>query len=154
MRLLEIAILFPLTAGVLMPSPRDASETKLHVVVPKILSEQAARRLAGDSDAPAPVLILEGVQVFMNQGLTIDVLGEPKRGSSRSGPVLAVTGVVAQQPPETPRSAPHKITITVPLNEKAAELLAKQTQITLTLRVEGEGKIKLDRAYFETKEDH
>jgi len=154
MRRLEIALLFPLLAGVLMCGPSESSETKLHLVVPKILSEQAARRLAGEADAPSPVLILEGVQVVMNQGLTIDVLGEPKRGSSRPGPLLAVAGVVAQEPPESANSAVHKITITVPLNEKAAELLARQSQVTLTLKVEGEGKIKLDRAYFDTKESH
>ena len=153
MRPIEIALLFPLLAGFIMCSPSDAGETRLHVVVPKILSQQAVRRLAGDSNAPAPILILEGVQVAMNQGLTIDVLGEPKRGSPRPGPLLAITGVVAQQPPETPNSAIHKITITVPLNEKAAELLARQNEVTLTLKVEGEGKIKLDRAYFETKDN-
>jgi hypothetical protein len=154
MRPLEIALLFPLLAGVLMSGPSESSETRLHLVVPKILSEQAARRLAGESDAPPPILILEGVQVVMNRGLTIDVLGEPKRGSSRTGPLLAVAGVVAQEPPESPNSTVHKINITVPLNDKAAELLAKQSQVTLTLKVEGEGKIKLDRAYFDTTESH
>ncbi len=152
MRPIEIALLFPLLAGVVMSSPSDAGETKLHLVVPKILSEQAVRRLAGDSDTPSPVLVLEGVQVVMNRGLTIDVLGEPKRGSSRPGPLLAIAGVVAQQPPESPNSTVHKINLTVPLNEKAAELLARQSEVTLTLKLEGEGKIKLDRAYFQTQE--
>jgi len=35
------------------------------------------------------------------------------------------------------------------LNDKAAYFLARRTEVTLTLRVEDEGTIKLDRAYFE-----
>lgn len=152
MKLRSGAFLFPVLAGVLMSNPSGGSETKLRVAVPKTLSERAARRVAGDSTVPAPILILEGVQIASNKGLTIDVLGEPPRGSSRPGPILAVTGLVAQQPPETPNPAMQKITMTVPLNEKAAALLAGRAEVTLTLKVEGDGKIKLDRAYFETDE--
>src|SRR5258708_13054385 len=115
MRRIEIALLFPLLAGVVMSSPSGAGETKLHLVVPKILSEQSARRLAGDSDTPSPVLVLEGVQVVMNRGLTIDVLGEPKRGPSRPRPLSAPPGVPAPHPPNTPNPPSPHITSTIPL---------------------------------------
>src|SRR5438309_7797195 len=131
MRMPATAFSFCLLAGLLRCSASDGGEVKLHLTVPKVVAEQATQSLRGEANVPAPVLILEGVQFPSNQGLTFEVLGEPKRGSAGARQVLAVTGSVAQQPPETPNPTVQKITMPVPLNAKAAAFLAGQSEVTL-----------------------
>jgi hypothetical protein len=138
--------------AVLLPAgSAEQKGTKLHLTVPKQVSSDAAARAAGDAHASPPILMLEGVEISYNEGLTIKVLGPPEPGSDEPT-VLAVTGMVGGQ--KNPNAPPQKFTLAVPLNDKASQLLEKRNEIDLTLQVEdneNRAPLKLDRAYFATK---
>lgn len=123
----------------------------LRLTVPKAVAARAALRAAGDVTTSPPILILEGVELGEAEGITIKVLGPPKPGSSAPGAVLAVTSMVGH-PQKAPKPPLHKTTLAVPLNDKAAKLLADRSEITLTLQVTnspGRLPVKVDRAFFQ-----
>lgn len=107
------------------------NELRLHVSIPKEIAAQAAHRLAGDASAPAPVLVLHGLEFGANEGFKIEVLGEPRPGASLV--LLAVTGVVGH-PQRAPQAPLQKINLPVPLNDAAAQLLANRNELTIILR--------------------
>lgn len=108
-------------------------ELRLHINVPKEIAAQAARRAAGDSATPAPVLMLHGLEFGANEGFKIEVLGEPRPGAA---PVsLAITGVVGH-PQRVPQPPLRKIDLPVPLNDAAAQMLANRSDVTIILRFE------------------
>ena len=107
------------------------NEIRFHINVPKDVAAQAARRVAGDAAAPAPVLMLHGLEFGAKEGFKIEVLGQTRSGAS---PVLlAVTGVVGH-PQSTPQLPMQKIDLPVPLNDAAAQLLANHTEAKIILR--------------------
>lgn len=125
------------------------NELTLHVSIPRDVAAQAARRLAGDAAAPAPILMLHGLEFGANEGFKIEVLGEPRSGAS---PVsLAVTGLVGH-PQRTPRLPLRKIDLPVPLNDAAAQMLANQSEVTIILRFEHLDRerppVKVDSVFF------
>jgi hypothetical protein len=147
------ALLFCCGLAVLAAGSADPKGTKLHLTVPKQVSSDAAARVAGDAHASPPILMLEGVEIGYNEGLTIKVLGPPEPGSDEPT-VLAVTGMVGGHE-KNPNAPPQKFTLTVPLNDKASQLLEKKNEIDLTLQVEdneSRAPLKLDRAYFATRD--
>lgn len=88
------------------------------------------------------------------EGLTIEVVGPPEPGSSGPGPVLAVAAMVGL-PQKEPVAPLQRMTLAVPLNEKASRLLAGKNEVRLTLQVEdspGRPPLKFERAYFDTGE--
>ena len=126
------------------------NELKLRVSIPKDVAAQAARRLAGDAAAPAPVLMLHGLEFGANEGFKIEVLGEAQSGAS---PVsLAVTGLVGH-PQRTPRLPLRKIDLPVPLNDAAAQVLANRSEVTIILRFDHihpeRPPVKIDSVSFE-----
>jgi hypothetical protein len=127
-------------------------EFKYHLDVPKQVADHAARRVAGDAQAPPPILMLQGLETGANESLTIHVLGE-SLVVGKSGPELAVTGLVGS-PDATERSLPlQKTNLPVPLNDDAAKLLAGRSEITLILHVESNKtprkNLKIDRVFFQ-----
>lgn len=125
------------------------AETAVRVSVPKEVAAQAAARARGDAAAPAPVLILEGVELGRGEGLTFDVLGPADRRKSGARPVLAVTGLVGE--PQKVLVEPRQImTLVVPLNDRALPLLAGKSEIALTIHVEDAGRprLRFKRAFF------
>src|SRR5262249_28168240 len=135
----------------LTSAPDVGSETTVHLTVPKTVAAWAARRAAGDTQAPVPILILEGVELGDAEGITIQVLGPSEPGMAAPGPVLAVTSMVGR-PQKTPQSPLHKTTLAVPLNDRAAQLLAGRSDVTLTLQViksPGRPALKIERAFFQ-----
>jgi hypothetical protein len=126
-------------------------QTKLYLTVPSVVADAAQARLAGNTKAPPPILILEGLEVGKGEGFTFRVLG-PTGDKSASLPVLAVTGVVGhkQRVPEAPVK---KMKLVVPLNDRAAAILAGKTDVTLTLELEndlGRPALKIEKAFFST----
>src|SRR5262249_13578532 len=103
-----------------------------------------------DATAAAPILILDGVEVGQGEGVTISVLSAPP-DQSTPPLVLAVTGVVgrSQSVPVEPLS---KMKLVVPLNERAAGVLAGKSSVTLTLRLKNANRppLRVERAYFST----
>jgi hypothetical protein len=128
------------------------ADTRIVVAVPERVSRDAAARLAGDTDAPAPILILDGVEVAQGEGLTFSVLSvSPDKSTPPT--VLAVTGVVGTS--QAVPAEPHrKLKLVVPLNERASAVLAGKTSVTLTLRLKNETRppLRVERAYFSTAE--
>jgi hypothetical protein len=125
---------------------------KFSVTIPKQVAGYASERAAGNTQAPPPVLMLQGLETGANESLNIRVLDE-------SGSVMAVTGLVGT-PDATEQSAPlQKVNLPVPLNDHAARLLAGKNQVNLVLEIENNNKIprkglKIDRIFFQAPESH
>ncbi len=138
-----------LAAGLFALQRAEREETTITVTVPKDIAGRAARRLAGDATASIPILMLEGLEVGFKEGLTIRVLGPASReGEPR--PVLAVTSIVGKSQTE-PLEPLQKMTLTVPLNERALSHLAGRQSVTLILQIAnspGRPPVKVERAYF------
>lgn len=114
-----------------------AVETTIHLTIPKEIAAQAS----------APVLHLDGVEVRADERLTIEVLG-PRDRQTKTRQILAVAGQVGTTP--DPNASVERIHMVIPLNDKAARLFAKRSEITLTLRLRnagGRAPLKVRRAY-------
>ena len=136
-----------------MCAASGSAQTTLELTVPEVVAERAAARAAGDARAPTPVLMLEGVELAADEGLTIRVLG-PRPDGDEPPPVLAVIGAVGTSAPS--QEPPQPVTLAVPLNDRASRLLAGRREITLTLEVEGDPErppLRVERAYFDTGDD-
>jgi hypothetical protein len=107
------------------------AELRLRLSVPKDIAAQAARRAGGDATAPAPVLLLHGLEFGANEGFKIEVLGEPRPGAA---PVLLGSTAVVGHPQRTPQPPLQKIDLPVPLSDSADPLLAKAGEVTIILR--------------------
>lgn len=122
------------------------SEFRFTVAIPGEIAAQASSRVAGNAQAPPPILVLQGVEDPLTEGMNITVLGEPQSGS-KERPILATAGLVGS--PNASSSGPSsKINVRIPLNAEAARLLAGKSEIALVLRVEGKN-FKVDRVYFQ-----
>ena len=126
---------------------QGASDRKVEVTVPPSVSAQAAARLSGDASAPAPVLVLDGVELGQGEGIAIRVLGAPE------GPVLGSAATVGQRQ-SRPAGPMVRQTLIVPLNDRSLELIAGKSSIVLFLRVESAPErppLEIDRIYFREK---
>jgi hypothetical protein len=126
------------------------ADTQVVVAVPDQISRAAAAQLAG-GNAANPILILDDVEVGQGEGLTFSVLSTPA-DSSTPPAVLATTGVVGKSQ-GVPAEPVMKMKLVVPLNERAAAVLAGQTSVTLTLRLKNAAThppLHIARAYFST----
>jgi hypothetical protein len=151
MTFLRYALLSTMFVGALTSATDAGGETTLRLTVPKEVATHAALRAAGDSGAPPPILILEGVELGHGEGFTIKVLGPPEPGSSEPSPILAVAGMVGDRQ-KTPMPPLQEVTLAVPLNDRASRLLVGRSEITLTLKVTnspGRPPLKLARAFFQ-----
>lgn len=114
-----------------------AVETTIHLTIPKEIAAQAS----------APVLHLDGVELRADERLTIEVLG-PRDSKTQKRPILAVAGQVGSTP--DPNARVEHVDMVIPLNDKAARLFAKRSEITLTLRLRdaaNRAPLKVRRAY-------
>lgn len=148
MTALRRVVVWLAVAGALTSTRAEGADTTLHLTVPKEVAAQAARRVAGDATASPPILILEGLELGDNEGVTIRVRGPSEPGSSAQGPILAVTSMVgrAQTAPKAPL---QKVTLAVPLNDRASRLLIGRSEVALMLEVTknpGRPPLKVDRA--------
>ncbi|HEV8582510.1 MAG TPA: hypothetical protein VGX68_25880 [Thermoanaerobaculia bacterium] len=137
-----------------MCAARPDAETTIRLAVPKQVAAEAAARASGNAAAPPPVLMLENLEVGAGEGLTIQVLGPAEPGSSKPRPVLGVAATVGS-PQRVPKAPLRRLTLAVPLNDKASRLLAGKSEVSLTLQVEespGRPPLKFKRAYFEAGE--
>ena len=152
MRRASLLALWATAACVLMCAARPEAETTIRLAVPEQVAAEAASRAAGDAAAPPPILMLEDLEVGDGEGLTILVLGPAGPGSSKPRPILGVAATVGT-PQKVPKAPLRRLTLAVPLNDKASRLLAGKNEVSLTLPVEdspGRPPLKLKRAYFET----
>lgn len=138
-------------ASVLMCAAQTENRTTLQLAVPREVSAQAASRAAGDASSPPPILVLEDVEVGHDEGLTILVLGPAEPGSSEPRPILGQAATVGL-PQKALKTPLQKMTLAVPLNEKALRLVAGKSKVSLTLEVgdsPGRPPLKFKRAYFD-----
>jgi hypothetical protein len=145
-------LVFAVFSGMLMCAADKNHELRVHVSVPGDVAAQAARNVAGEPDAPAPILMLHGLEFGANEGFKIEVLGESPSGISSLPVLLAVTGVVGH-PQSTPQTPLRKIDLPVPLNDKAAAFLANRSEVIILLRFERTGAdrppVKIDRVFIQ-----
>ena len=100
-------------------------------------------RLAVPKELAAPVLKLDGFEHVAGERVTIEVLGPPE-GKSKARPVLAVSGLVGSRE----KGDVETMDLVIPLNARAARLLAQRGEITLTLRLRrGRHPLRWKRAY-------
>jgi len=105
--------------------------------------EKNIRLAVPKNAASTPVLMLEGFEVVAGERMTLEVLGPPE-GKSKARAVLAVSGLVGSDE----RGGIETMDLVVPLNERAARLLADRSEVTLTLRLRrGQHPLKWKRAY-------
>ncbi|HJU63460.1 MAG TPA: hypothetical protein VJ864_15565 [Candidatus Binatia bacterium] len=138
-------------AGVVAFAGGGGRDTTVKLTVPKSVAAHAALRAAGDSKVSPPILILEGVELGEGEGITIRVLGPAATGAAKSAPVLGSASMVGH-PQKVPKRPLRKTTLTVPLNDRAVELLAGRSEIILTLRVTnspGRAPLKIERVFFQ-----
>ena len=109
-------------------------DTTIEVTVPAIVADRAVSRMNGDTSAPAPVLILEGVEA-VGERLRIRVYGPPPTSPpGAAGRYLGSTSLVGSNEPQ-PRAPSQTIDLVVPLNDDASLLLASRPA-SLKLRFE------------------
>lgn len=103
-------------------------------------------RLPVPKNTATPVLMLEDLEVKAGERMTIEVLGPPD-AKSHAKPLLAVSGLVGTGG-STENAPTEKMELVIPLNEKAAPLMANHAEVTLTLRLRyGQHRLKFKRAY-------
>ena len=132
----------------------EGGETQVRVAIPKAVSAYARARLSGETRAQPPILVLEGLELGQNEGLTIRVLGPTEPSSAKTGQVLGVVGTVGHKQ-HRPVAPLRKMTLLVPLNDRALAVLADNSEVTLTLIVENNPSrppIKAERVYFRAEE--
>jgi len=105
--------------------------------------EKSIRLTVPTEARSTPVLMLEGFEAVAGERMTLEVLGPPE-GKLKARPVLAVSGLVGSGE----RGGIETMDLVVPLNERAARLLANRSEVTLTLRLRrGRHPLKWKRAY-------
>jgi hypothetical protein len=118
----------------------QANETKLQLTIPRDVSEAAARRIAGNSDAPAPVLMLSGLETRVNEGLKIEVFVEDP-GAEDPRPIVGSTGLMGSH--QASANLPvRKMDLPVPLNDSVLKMLAGKHSVELKLRVEARRDVR------------
>jgi len=134
--------------GMALAAAAHATETKLLLTIPKDVSEAAVRRMAGNVDAPPPVLMLSGLETRAGEGLRIEVFLEDL-GAEDPRPIVGVTGLIGSH--QAPALLPlRKMDLPVPLNDSVLKMLAGKRSVELKLRVEGtpgRPALKFQRAY-------
>jgi hypothetical protein len=131
----------------------ESYEISLRREIPKVVAEEAALSVKEGTAVPAPILLLEGVESGDDGGFTIKVLGPPLPGNSSSREVLAVAGMVGQEQTDL-HGLSRKTTLAIPLNSKAAPLLASQREVVLTVKIVSRSKrlpFTVERATFRTE---
>jgi hypothetical protein len=124
------------------PLPQD---TMVEVSVPQQVSTVARSRLAGN-DVAVPILVLEGIELGAGEGITIRILGPPK-----ARVLMGIAGMVGRRQ-RTLAEPLKKVTLTVPLTDRALRLLADAGQVRLTLKVDSPDRpaLNVDHVYFRT----
>ena len=138
-------------AGVVAFAGGGGTDITVKLTVPKSVAAQATLRAAGDLKVSPPILILEWVELSEGEGITIRVLGPTGTGGSKSAPVLGTASMVGR-PQKVPKAPRRKTTLAIPLNDKAVELLARRSEIVLTLRVAnspGRERLKMDHVFLQ-----
>jgi hypothetical protein len=142
-------------AGVLplMAVTPSGAVTTVRLEVPKQVADHAAARITGNAAAPAPILVLEDLELGAGEGIEILVLGPVERqpGSPATRPLLGTAGMVGR-PQARPAAPLEHVTLPIALNDRASRLLAGKRAVTLTLQVDGSpGRppLRFKRAYFD-----
>jgi hypothetical protein len=104
----------------------------------------------------APILVLEGVEAPVYEGIRIEVLG-PGGDAATSDSILGVAGLMGSRDAQTGAST-TPMTLVIPLNARVNEALAHESVLPLHLRVRTvrptpvPAKIRIQRAYLRTVE--
>ncbi len=151
MRSPRYAFVWPAMVAALTCAAQPDASTPMLLQIPQEVAGHAAARAEGDASSPPPILVLEDLELGSGEGLTLQVLGPPDPETGER-PVLAVSATVGspQPVPETPL---ERMTLVVPLNDAASQLLAGKEEVELTLRVlnsPGRPALRMERAYFRT----
>jgi hypothetical protein len=141
--------------GILQHCQHEPFFTPVDAVLKKLLDNYRVRRTkcraTGEAKAPPPILILEGVELGEGEGITVRVLGPSAAGSSVPAPVLRSASMVGQAQ-KVPKPPLRKTTLAIALNDRAVELLAGRSEISLTLSVTnspGRARLKVARVFFQ-----
>jgi hypothetical protein len=143
-----MTLLMLMTAASCAAQPHGSMS--LRIPIPAQVSRHAAARAAGDAAAPAPVLMLEDLEVGDGEGLKLQILGPADPKTGKPGPVLAVASTVGS-PQATPRPPLQRMTLAIPLNDRAVAYLQGKKEARLVLQVAnspGRPAPKFKRAYF------
>jgi hypothetical protein len=153
-RLLAIALLWSAAfSGGVVCAPGKPCQVDLHLAVPQTVAAQAARRHAGEATAPAPILILHGLE-FGTEGFDIEVRSKPTAVAESEGEVIGTSAIVGSvHATQATSDLRRKVDLPIPLNDRALQLLANHVEIDLTLKiipVTGlHSPIKLDNVSFQ-----
>jgi hypothetical protein len=151
--LLVIALLWSAAfSGGVVCAPGKQCQVDLHLDVPQAVTAQAARRRAGEATAPAPFLMLHGLE-FGTEGFDIEVRSKPGATESE-GEVLGNSAIVGSvQATNATSRLRRKIDLPIPLNDDALQLLSNHVEIDLTLKIipvtNLHSPIKLDSVSFQ-----
>ena len=120
----------------MMCAGAELLETQLRLEIPRKVATQEI----------APVLMLDDLEVTLGKRMTIEVLGPPDPETGKR-PILAVEGLTgSNDPPKDARKT--TMDLVVPLNERAARLMADRDEITIILRPrDGREPLKFRRAH-------
>ena len=141
MKFLVIALLWSAAfSGGTICAPGKKCEVELRLTVPDAVSQQAARRAAGDATAPPPILMLQGLE-FGADGFDIEVRAKSDSGFSKPGVVVGSSAIVGSTQPAMP-TIRRKINLPVPLNDRASAMLASRNEINLTLKIVPVGDLR------------
>lgn len=124
----------------------------LEVEIPALVAGAAARRLAGEAGAPAPILVVEGLEIDPRQSLTLTVRGPRDREKGVAGPILATTGTVGA-PSDVAAPERETIDLAVPLAGATALLLEEARQAgrrTLEIEIAADRPLHYRRVRFKT----
>jgi hypothetical protein len=117
------------------PAGTLGARTTLQVAVPDAVAANATRRMRGDLTAPAPILIIEGLQADASEPLTLKVFGLPKDNVATTGPMYGSAALVGSLQSK-PRQPLQVMDLPVPLNDAASELLAsRRTPVTFVIQL-------------------
>jgi hypothetical protein len=146
--MIRFAYAMILAAVAMSAAPEAANSLEVKVAVPPEISRMARDRLAGNARPQSPVLMLEGLETGQDEALSVRVLGPPDDKGIR--PVIGVTSTIGAPQKKLKRPL-QKVTLAVPLNDRALDALIKDGVMSLVLEIRNNPSreaLRVDRVYF------
>jgi hypothetical protein len=142
------AVLCTLLMLTLAANAGGDGEVKIHLTIPKAVAAQAASRAKGDAKSATPVVLLKGVEIGDDEGITIELYGTPAGGSGK--PVFLGMASTVGESQKVVKRPIRKADLVIALNDKGL-VFVQGREVTFTLRVSGSpGRepLKFERALF------
>ena len=148
-----LGILLGSTAFACAAAPPEANVTqRIELEIPPAVAERAAQSAAGVAGVAPPVVVIAGLEIDPQQGLSLEVRGAAAEGEA--APVLAFAGAVGN--PSGPAGPRQLSTLVIPLNRRGQQLIAEaqragRRQLRLELAAEGGQPLVFSRIYFQNE---